>query len=236
MRARHFGAWRLAFYGAFGVAKLDRGRIAATGLAVLDRYGVAGFTIRAIAETLGVSPMALYHHVESKADLAALVVNAAHNSFALDTPVGVWREDLWAIARWTRETINSHAAIDELRRIYRIYTPEMVRVAERWLSIWQQSGLSLEKAVIAARASSVTIAGLVMEEANLSHVDKPDNALLARLPGARLMFQSDQDPKATFEFTVRSLIDGLHARLKSESKPLARRGGRKKAKTHSAKR
>jgi AcrR family transcriptional regulator len=218
------------------MGQLDRDQIAARGLAVLDQYGLAGFTIRAVAEALGVTPMALYHHVANKAELAALVVNAAHNSPPLDTPVGVWQEDLWAIARWTRDTINNHTAVSELRRIYRIYTPEIVLVAERWLSVWQQSGLPLAKALVAARVSSLTIAGLVMEEAHIRDVDKPERALLARLPGARLMYETEQDPKSAFELAVRSLIDGLPARLTCESKSIARRSRQKKTKVHRAKR
>jgi AcrR family transcriptional regulator len=208
--------------------QLDRDQIAATGLAVLDQYGLAGFTIRAVAEALGVTPMALYHHVANKAELAALVVNAAHNSLPLDTPVGIWREDLWAMAQWMRETTNNHSAVHELRRLYRIYTPEILRLGESWLSIWQQSGLPLERAVIAARVSSLTIVGLVMEEAHLRTLDKPDPALMARLPGARLMYETERNPKLTFEIAVRSLIDGLHARLMHGSKSIAPRRARKK--------
>jgi AcrR family transcriptional regulator len=209
------------------MAQLDRNRIAATGLAVLDRRGLAGFTIRAVAKALGVTPMALYHYVKNKADLAALVVNFAHNALPLDTPLGVWREDLWAIARWTRKTVNNHSAVGELRRTYRIYSPEIVRMAERWLSIWQQSGLPLKKAVAAARVSSVTIAGLVMEEAILRNLDKPDDALLARLPNARLMYESERDPESAYELAVRSLIDGLHFRLTNDGRSMSPRGRRR---------
>jgi len=205
------------------MAQLDRNQIAAAGLAVLDRRGLAGFTIRAVAKALRVTPMALYHYVKNKAELAALVVNVAHNALPLDASTGEWREDLWAIARWARETTNSHSAVGELRRTYRIYSPEILLVAERWLSVWQQSGLPLKKTVLAARVSSMTIIGLVVEEAILRDLDKPEEALLARLPNARLMYESERDPESAYELAVRSLIDGLYARLKNETKSIVPR-------------
>ena len=82
-------------------SELDAARIAAAALAVADAQGAGGFTMRAVAEALGVTPMALYHHVEDKAALAALLVDAAIRQHPLPPPTGVWRDDLWTIARWT---------------------------------------------------------------------------------------------------------------------------------------
>ena len=218
------------------MAQLDRDQIASVALAVLDRHGVAGFTIRAVADALGVTPMALYYHVKDKAELAALVVIAAHSARPLDTPVGEWREDLWAIARWTRESVNDHPAVGELFRIYKVYTSEIVRIAERWMSIWQQSGLTLANAVLAARVSGVAVAGLVEEEMILRSLDKPDDALLARLPGARLLYARERDPEGSFELAVHALIDGLHARLMKKSRPITPRSRPKSKRSRGAKR
>ena len=54
-------------------AALDRERIAATAMEVIDEVGVEKLTMRAVAARLDVSAMALYHHVEDKDELLRLV-------------------------------------------------------------------------------------------------------------------------------------------------------------------
>jgi AcrR family transcriptional regulator len=119
-----FGDARLR--GQIRVTQLDTDRIAATALAVVDKRGPAGFTIRAVADALRVTPMALYHHVKDKAELARLVVREAIRKHPLATPAGDWREDLWLMAQWTRVALNlpalpakdgaSNSSVKRLRR------------------------------------------------------------------------------------------------------------------------
>jgi AcrR family transcriptional regulator len=195
------------------LAVLDKESIAAIALAVLDKRGLSGFTIRAVAAALGVSPMALYHHVRNKAELAELVVVASTHQHPLATPTGNWREDLWAMAKWTRETARAHPAVQEVRRAYRIYTKDILLMADRWLSLWQQSGLDLASAVVAASTSSMAIVGLVGEEHFFRELVLPDPASTVHLPNARLLLQKRHKPEVMFELGVRAVIDGLHARL-----------------------
>ncbi len=195
------------------MAELNSDRIAAAALAIVDEHGFSGFTIRAVADRLGVTPMALYHHVQDKAELAALVVDAAIRERPLSPPKGVWQEDLWEMAKWTRNSTLAHPALPHLRRAYRAWTPAVLSFTERWLSLWQQSGLDLKKAILAAKTSSLAIGGLVDEEAIRRDVVDPDDASLRLLPNARLLFKSKLDREAVFELAVRSLIQGLHTRL-----------------------
>src|SRR5438309_2277705 len=48
---------------------LDRDTVAAAALALMDAGGLAALTIRALAQRLGVAPMALYNHAATKEDL-----------------------------------------------------------------------------------------------------------------------------------------------------------------------
>jgi AcrR family transcriptional regulator len=195
------------------LAQLDTQRIAAAALAVLDKKGVEGFTIRNVAESLRVTPMALYHHVRDKAALAVLVVDYANDERAQAPPTGDWREDLWEIARWTRQTTMAHPAVAHLRRMYRVWTPDILRSSERWIALWRQSGLDVETAVLAAQTSSLVISGMVDEEVILRGADAPGDSVLTDLPNARLLFRSRYDHDVMFELGVRSVIDGVHAQL-----------------------
>src|SRR5690349_12942228 len=107
--------------------ELDTDRIAAAALSVVDKHGVGGFTMRAVADALRVTPMALYHHVKDKAALASLVVDAAIRQHPLPPPLGAWREDLWTMAKWIRQGTLAHPQVGHLRREHHVWTPAMLQ-------------------------------------------------------------------------------------------------------------
>jgi AcrR family transcriptional regulator len=195
------------------MAELTTQRIAAAALLVADEHGASGFTMRAIADAVGVTPMALYHHVEDKAALVALLVDAAISERPLPPPTGSWRDDLWGMACWMRESSVAHPAVARLRSDYRVWTSSIFPMTERWLSIWQQSGLELDAALLAASASSTAIIGFVEAELSLEELELPDDTQLASFPNARLAFRLERDGAREFELVVRSVIEGVHARL-----------------------
>jgi len=195
------------------MAELDRDRIAAAALSIANKRGVRGFSMRAVADALGVTPMALYHHVKDKATLAALVVDAAIRKNPLPAPTGVWQDDMFAMAKWMRDNTLNCPVLTHLRREFNVWTPSMLRTTEQWLSLWRQSGLPDEQASTAAVASSMAITGLVHEEAHYRTMKLPHAATLKSFPDARAVFRAPQNRDAQFELTVRALIEGLHKRL-----------------------
>jgi AcrR family transcriptional regulator len=215
------------------VADLDRKRIATTALAVVDKVGMTGFSMRAVANALGVTPMALYHHVRDKAELITVMMDVANSEFPLPPSTDDWREDLWCMARMSRQSMLAHPQFMHLRRVHRAWTPSVLRLTERWVTLWQQSGLNLANAARAAAASSMAVIGLVREESMFHDTDKPDPEMLSWLPGARTLFDVKIDPATQFEMAVRALIDGLHKALSQEqsSKTAANRHRVPKKKT-----
>ncbi len=195
------------------MADLDIDLIAAAALAIVDQNGLQGFSMRAVAKSLGVTPMALYHHVRNKAELAALVVDAANTEHPLPVPSGDWREDLWVMAKISRDSMMAHPGVAELRRQYRVWTPEILKKSQYWVGLWQQTGLPPDKAVQGAVISSVAILGLITEGPLLVEQAPPDERLLESRPEARQLLTFSMDWDAMFELGVRSLIDGVHARL-----------------------
>jgi hypothetical protein len=198
------------------VGQLNTELIAAAAFRVLKERGLQGFTMRAVAESLSVTPMALYTHVPDKAGLAALVVNTSITERPFPQPTGEWRDDLWNIACWTREVRIAHPALAELRRTYRIWSPAMSKHAERWLDLWLQSGLDLERAVEASNTSSMAISGLVENEPLYRDWGLPKNAMVSLTPNARRLFTTAYKPARSFELGVRSIIEGLHTRLSED--------------------
>jgi AcrR family transcriptional regulator len=195
------------------MAELDKDRIATAALRVANKHGVEGFTMRAVAEALDVTPMALYHHVQDKAALVTLIVDTAIRKHPFPHTTGIWQDDLLAVARWTRQGMVQHPVVAQLRRLYNVWTPSMLQLTERWLIIWQQSGLELQDAMLAASTSSMAINGLVKEEMLYRTLKFPDEKTLAWLPHVRRMFAAKPNRDAQFDLVVQSLIEGLHARL-----------------------
>lgn len=192
---------------------LDPDRIAAAALAVADKHGVAGFTMRAVADLLGVTPMALYHHVKDKAALATLIVDTAIRKHPLPPATGEWQDDCLGLAQWMRQSMLRHPVLAQLRIEYNVWTTSMLQITERWLSLWQQSSLNFEDALLAATSSSMAITGLVKEEMIFRTMKHPSEDKLTWLPNVRTLFSTEPDRDAQFDLVVRSLIEGLHARL-----------------------
>ncbi len=201
------------------MAEFTRQQIAEASLDVADERGAARFTMRAVAEKLGVTPMALYHYVEDKVALVALVVDASIAERPLPPPTGSWREDLFEMARWMRETTLAHPAVARLRSAYDVWTPSIFPMTERWLGVWQQSGLELNAALLAASASSTAIIGFVETELHYAQMTLPDDSALSSFPNARLAFNLERDGTREFDLVVRSILDGVHARLAAGNPP-----------------
>ncbi|MGI3168201.1 TetR/AcrR family transcriptional regulator [Pseudooceanicola sp. C21-150M6] len=71
-----------------GKAALTQHDVIAAALTLLDTGGEPALTMRALATSLGVTPMALYHHVGSRDQLTGLLVQQVFG-----TPEGWWQHD-----------------------------------------------------------------------------------------------------------------------------------------------
>lgn len=74
---------------------LSEERIVAAGLELVRRQGAQRVSMRGLAKHLGVSPMALYHHVPTRDDLLDRLRDAVLNSIDLPEPSAKrWRQQL----------------------------------------------------------------------------------------------------------------------------------------------
>ncbi|MBQ0825933.1 TetR/AcrR family transcriptional regulator [Streptomyces tagetis] len=125
-------------------AGLDRGRIAAAAVALIDRDGLEVFGVRRLAQELGVDPMSIYHHVKGKAALLDAVSEAVLAEVAAvpddDTSPG-WEE----IARRTAHEYRAMAY-----RHPRIFPLLVTRAQTSAVAV-----SALERLVTAMRAAGV---------------------------------------------------------------------------------
>lgn len=195
------------------MAQLDAEVISKAAIKLITEHGVGGFSIRAVARSLGVTPMALYYHVRDKAELAELVVDAVFADHPLGAPTGDWREDLWSVAKCSRGIALANPAIAIIRGIYDVWTVQSHQMAGRWMRHWLESGLERGYAVLAAATSSAAISGLVAEERRQRENDPPAiRPGLPDLPEADLLLGACIDADIRFEVGFNAIVDGLMMR------------------------
>ena len=110
--------------------QISRPAIVEASLAIADERGLAGLTMQAVAERLDVTPMALYRHVEDKADLLDSVVEALLTELPLPSAELPWEERLRGMGRAARELARRHPAVFPLLLQRPATTPESRPVRE----------------------------------------------------------------------------------------------------------
>lgn len=99
---------------------LDRERITAATVRLLDSEGLARFSMRRLAARLGVTAMSLYWYVDTKHDLLELALDSALGELALSagTAPDGWPGRLRALARGYRRLLTDHPWVAPLTAAY----------------------------------------------------------------------------------------------------------------------
>jgi AcrR family transcriptional regulator len=83
-------------------------QIVAAAIAIADRDGLEAVTMRRLAESLGVGPMALYTYVRGKAELLDLMLDRVYAEMPRVRRPSGWRARLTALARENRALYETH--------------------------------------------------------------------------------------------------------------------------------
>ena len=96
-----------------------------------------------------------------------------------------------------------------------MWSPAIVGVGERWVQLWQQSGLPEADANRAAVVSVMAVLGVIEQETESEPFDPPEGEpLLTDQPQLRAVLSApSRDLTDDFELLVRGLVDGLYARM-----------------------
>src|ERR1700688_1554422 len=123
--------------------------VVAAATQVADREGLEAVTMRRVAKALGVAPMTLYTYVPGKAELLALMLDAAYTSMPrLDTSGQPWRQRLAAIAEENKVLFENHPWAATVSTIRPPLGPGMMAKYEHELSALE--GLGLDDVLIDA--------------------------------------------------------------------------------------
>jgi len=132
---------------------LTRELLVRESLSLLDKDGVAGFSLPKLGRALGADPTAIYRHFASKDDLVLAIAEALiEESLGGLEPAQCWVETLRQIARHARCTFLAHPAAASLTTYRTTQGPAEMRAADMIMGALHQAGFTGKEAAVVYRA------------------------------------------------------------------------------------
>lgn len=206
---------------------LSAQRIFVEAVALADAEGMAGVTMRKLADRLGVEPMSIYHHVANKEQIIDGMVDLVFAEIELPQLGEDWRMALRARTASGREVLGRHPWAIPLMETRTTPGPATLRHHDAVLGALRSSGFSIVLAAHAIALLDAFMYGFAMEEANLPFSTPEETAALAadvldQFPSqdyphlaeltAEHVLAPGYDFGAEFDFGLDLILDGL-ARL-----------------------
>lgn len=146
-------------------SRINRSRVLTEALALADGEGLTAVTMAAVAERLGVTPMALYRHVASKAELLdglaeLLLTEAPTPSMKL-----AWPEQLMALANELRVTARRHPSVFPLLLQRPAATERALGARRTVYAGLQAAGVPHDRVAQVERLISTAVLGFAVSEA-----------------------------------------------------------------------
>jgi len=204
-------------------ARLSTERILAAAMGLADRDGIAGLSMRRLADLLDVAPMAIYKHVANKDELLDRMVDVVFGEVELALEVG-WRDALRRRALSKRAALLRHPWAIGLMEA-RTPGPANLRHHDEMVRCLRVSaGLSITQALHAYSLMDSYIYGFAFQQSSVvngaTEVAVGARALAdggALLPGhhphldelVAEVVRSGYDFDEEFEFGLDTLLDGI---------------------------
>jgi TetR/AcrR family tetracycline transcriptional repressor len=121
---------------------LSRDRLVLEALALLDRHGAQAFSLRRLAEHLGVTPMAIYNHVNGKRDLLQAVAEHVVSGVSYPSSGKDWQDIIRRCFRSLRRACLAHPGAVPLIESAEVLPAAIFRPLEITLTLLEAAGLS----------------------------------------------------------------------------------------------
>src|SRR5690242_16326708 len=146
---------------------LTKRRVIDEAVALADEAGIAGLTMRRLADRLRVEPMSLYHHVANKDVILDGMVDALFAEVALPQAGADWRVALRERAVSIRETLHRHPWAVGLMESRLTPGPATLRDHDAVIGCLRGAGFSFAMVAHSFSAVDSYVYGFAMQEANL---------------------------------------------------------------------
>ncbi|MGV9865406.1 TetR/AcrR family transcriptional regulator C-terminal domain-containing protein [Rhodococcus koreensis] len=211
---------------------ITRERILEAALAIVDRDGIDGLSMRRLGKALGRDPMTLYRHAPNKAALLDGLAERVLDDLEVDTGDGDWATQLREVARGFRRLALAHPQVVPLLVTRPLSTPlglrplGTLRPLEDILTLLTRAGFTDADALHVYRALFGFLYGHILNELQelVERPDESDDLLrlgLHRLPIGEFPLLrglapvlASYDGAAELERGVDILLAGLTATLK----------------------
>jgi TetR/AcrR family tetracycline transcriptional repressor len=204
--------------------RLSRDLIVEAALDLVDRSGLQGLTMRALAHELHVDPMAVYRHVRDKDELLGAMCDRL--LFGLD-PIDLddgWEPQMRRLAEQVRERFAARPALLPALAAAPV-TPTSLLIAAETVALLVRAGASARDAAAGVNAVFSYVLGYAVVEAAVPPV--PDHAALRDAVLAHLGTNEPPPPHLDAAIELMSdpgdfhtgldlVLDGLRARLGRE--------------------
>jgi AcrR family transcriptional regulator len=153
---------------------LSSARVLQAAVALADAAGLEAFSMRGLAQELGVVPMALYKHVANKEELLDGMVDTVFSEIELPSGDLDWRSAMRHRAISTREALKSHSwAIGMMES--RHPGPANLRNHNAVMGCLRKAGFPFRMAIHAYSVQDAYIYGFALQERDTGF-ETPDSA------------------------------------------------------------
>ena len=130
--------------GAAPRVRLTRDAVLHAAVVLADEQGVGGLSMRSLAESLGVVPMALYRHVANKEDLLDGMVDVLADEIdpPIDTPD--WRTAVRHRVLSARRALQRHAWARRVLETRTSRTPGVLAYTDSFIGMFLDRGFSVD--------------------------------------------------------------------------------------------
>ena len=200
-------------------ARFTLEQIQAEALAIVDRHGLSGLTMRSLAGALRTGPMTLYNYLDGRDGLEEIVVDAVASEVTSIEETEDWLADTTAAASALWSAVRRHPATIPLVLTRRTSSSASLRPVEALAAALSRSGLSGFALLVAFRSVMGFVMGIAQAElaGPLSPEHNPVDAAKAvsLLAGpanptlAGLATFAGTDPQREFQEGLRLVLQGV---------------------------
>jgi AcrR family transcriptional regulator len=146
---------------------LSRDRVLRGALDLADEIGVEAFTMRKLADALGVRPMSIYHHVAGKEQILDGMVDLVFGEIDLPPEDLDWTDAIRRRCVSARAVLNRHPWAPPLMESRASPGPATLRHHDAVIACLRRGGLSYELTTHAYAIVDSYVYGFALQEASL---------------------------------------------------------------------
>jgi len=144
--------------------RLSREMIEDAAFEVIEREGLAGFSMRKLAAALGCEAMSIYHHFPSQAHLHEALVDRLIGALEMPDAGLPWRQRMRMAMQDFRRIGREHPAFAPFLVTYRMNSPTCLAWLNSVISLFEAGGFGTELGARLFRTVGYYLMGAILDE------------------------------------------------------------------------